>query len=98
MEFYLGRSVRGTPIPGNGVPTQTVKLNGYDYEVRFGKRNRVPREVYQLFVDSQSRSVVPDMERAERAPRANPNGLGGSGYIKYDTQCDYEIELIKEGK
>jgi hypothetical protein len=98
VEFFLGRSYLGVPIPGKGTPVQTVTINGHDFEVEFGKRNRVPREVYQVFVDAQSRSVVPDMEKAERAPRANPNGRGGSGYVKYDTLPNYELDLIKEGK
>ena len=96
VEFYLGRTIRGVTIPGTGVMKQTVRLNGYAYEVTFGSRNKVPKEVYQVFLDSQSRSVVPDLEKAQKAPRPMQE-RGGSGYVKYETQCDYELELIKEG-
>jgi hypothetical protein len=96
VEFYLGRTIRGVNMPDNGQMKQTVRLNGYPYEITFGARNKVPREVYQVFLDSQSRSIVPDMDKAQRAPRPM-QGDHGSGYVKYETQCDYEIELIKEG-
>jgi len=36
------------------------------------------------------------MDKAQRAPRPM-QGERGSGYVKYETQCDYELELIKEG-
>ena len=97
VTFYLGRSINGTPIPGKGDLVQTVRLNGHEYEVTFGARNTVPEEVYQVFKDAQSRSRVPDMDKALRAPRPMQGG-GGSGYVKWETDCDYELELIsKEG-
>ena len=97
VTFYLGRTIRGVNIPGNGQMEQVVKLNGYSYPIKFGARNTVPEDVYKVFLDSQSRSRVPDLEKAQRAPRPM-QGLGGSGYVKYETECDYELELIsKEG-
>ena len=96
VEFYLGRTIRGVNIPGEGQMTQTVRLNGYPYEITFGARNKVPKEVYQVFLDSKSRTLVPDLEKAQRAPRPM-QGSSGSGHVKWEYQGDYEIELIKEG-
>ena len=96
VEFFLSRSVRGVPIPGSGNPVQTVMINGYPFEVKFGARNRVPREVYQVFKDAQSRSIAPNLADAERVPK--PMVGSRMGYADVDTLCDYEMELIKEGK
>jgi len=98
VEFFIGRSYMGVPIPGNTTPIETPSINGHQFRIEMGKRNRVPREVYELYKNAQSRSVVPDMDKAERAPRQDPEGHGGSGYQKTVTLPNYEIELIKEGK
>lgn len=97
VEFFIGRSYMGVPIPGTETPVEYPSINGHVFRVEMGKRNRVPREVYELYKNAQSRSVVPDMERAERAPRP-ADASGGSGYVKTVTLPNYEIELIKEGK
>ncbi len=96
VEFFLSRSVRGVQIPGAAKPVQTVMINGYPFDVTFGARNRVPREVYQVFKDSQSRSIEPNLADAERVPK--PMVGSRMGYSDVDTLCDYEMELIKEGK
>ena len=93
VEFYLGRNVRGATIVGTGTPILRVGINGYKYELKMGEKNTAPREVYDLLLSSQSRTVVPDLERAERAPRQD----GQPGYTKHETLCDYEVALIKEG-
>ena len=92
VEFYLGRNVRGATLEGTGIPILRVGINGYDYELRMGEKNKAPREVYEQLLNSRSRTVVPDLERAERAPR--PAGM--PGYWKEETLCDYEVALIKE--
>ena len=96
VTFYLESSVNGVSIPGTGQMEQTVRLNGYPYKITFGAKNTVPHEVYQVFLDSQSRSVVPDLEKAQKAPRPM-QGDRGSGYVKYETQGDYKTVLIEEG-
>src|SRR2546427_491993 len=95
VEIYLGRNVRGASVEGSGIPILKVGINGYDYELKMGEKNKVPREVYEQLMNSRSRTVVPDVERAERAPRP-ASGLAGSGYTKEETLCDYEVALIKE--
>ncbi len=98
VEFFLGRSVRGVQIPGDGVPEQVVRINGYPYTVQFGKRNRVPEEVYQAFLDSRSRPIRSLDENAKLAPKT-PENLGLNYSATRGMECDYEIELIsKEGK
>ena len=92
VEFYLGRNVRDATIEGTGTPVLRVGINGYKYELRMGEKNTAPKEVYDLLLSSQSRTVVPDLERAERAPKPD-----GQGYTKAETLCDYEVALIKEG-
>ena len=93
VEIYLGRNVRGATVDGPGTPILKVGINGYDYELKMGERNRVPREVYEQLMHSRSRTVVPDVERAERAPKP-----AGHSYLKEETLCDYEVVLIsKEG-
>jgi hypothetical protein len=96
VEFYLGRSVRGVNIPGDGVPEQVVRVNGYPYVVQFGKKNKVPKEVYDIFVNSKSRSVRTLEQNEKRAPRSADNLT--LEYNQWEPQSDYEIELIKEGK
>lgn len=93
-ELYLGRNVRGATLEGTGTPTLQVGINGYNFDMTMGEKNTVPKEVYHVLLDSQSRTRVPDVEKAERAPR--PSGTGG--YSKLETLCDYEVALIKEGK
>ena len=95
VEFYLGRNVRGAQVDGSGVPILVVGINGYDYELKMGEKNTAPREVYEQLMNSRSRTVVPDVERAERAPRPMA-GRAGSGYVKEESLCDYEVALIKE--
>jgi hypothetical protein len=91
VELYLGRNVRGATIDGPGIPILKVGINGYDYELKMGEKNTVPYEVYQQLMNAKSRTVVPDVERAERAPRPL-----GQGYSKEETLCDYEVVLTKE--
>ena len=95
VEFYLGRNVRGAAVDGAGTPLLVVGINGYNYELKMGETNRAPKEVYEQLMNSRSRTVVPDVERAERAPRPSA-GRAGSGYTKEESLCDYEIALIKE--
>ena len=89
VEFYLGRNVRGATVDGTGIPILKVGINGFDYELKMGERNKAPREVYEQLMNSQSRTVVPDVEKAERAPKS---ALGS--YTKVETLCDYEVVLI----
>ena len=96
VEFYLGRNVRGAQVDGTGIPILRVGINGYEYDLKMGENNRVPKEVYLQLLNSRSRTVVPDVERAERAPRPMAGPTGGSGYTKEETLCDYEIAFIKE--
>ena len=92
-KFYLGRNVRGATLDGEGTPILKVGINGFDYELRMGETNEAPYEVYQQLMNSKSRTVVPDVAKAERAPKPL-----GQGYIKMETLCDYEVALIdKEG-
>ena len=91
VEIYLGRTVRGASIDGPGNPELRVGINDYQFDLKMGQRNVVPYEVYQQLLNSRSQTKVPDVERAERAPRP-----AGMGYTKLETICDYEVELIKE--
>ena len=96
VEFWLGRTVNGVTIPGNGTPVQKVTINGHDFEVKFGARNRTPREVYEVFKNANSRNVLPDLAALERAPKPmTDHRMGGSDFR---TLPDYELELLKEGK
>ena len=90
MDIYLGRTVRGAAMDGSGIPILKVGINGFNYELKMGERQRVPYEVYQQLLNSASRTVVPDLERAERAPKP----LGASSYTKVESLCDYEVVLI----
>ena len=92
VEFYLGRNVRGATQEGTGTPILVVGINGYNYELKMGEKNKAPREVYEQLMNSRSRTIVPDLERAERAPKST---LGI--YTKEESLCDYEVALIKEG-
>ena len=92
-KFYLGRNVRGATLEGEGTPILKVGINGFDYELRMGETNEAPYEVYQQLMNSQSRTQVPDLARAERAPKPF-----GQGSTKLETLCDYEVALIEEGK
>lgn len=95
VEFYLGRTVRGTQIPGSGHQYQDVNVNGYSYRVYFGKKNTVPRAVYEVFKNAQSRSIQTLDDRSKVAP-----GSKDALTLNYsnETVCDYDIELLKEGK
>lgn len=93
VEIYLGRNVRGAQLEGQGTPILPVDINAYSYELRMGEKNVVPRDVYQQILNSQSRTLVPDMEKAEKSPRP----FGQPGHVIEQSLCDYEVALIKEG-
>ena len=98
VAFYLARSIQGQAIPGNKDVVQTCKINGYPYEIKFGAENTVPREVYEVFQNSLSRTVIPDLTKAMRNPRQMSNPMDGSGYKTTEQVQDYEMHLIKEEK
>ena len=97
VKFYLGKSIRGVAIPGNGQMVQSMNINGYTEKLTFVAVNELPREYYEVLMNSQSRSIVPDLEKAIKVPH-NTGGIMGSGYLKEEVLCDYEVQLIKEDK
>ena len=98
VTFYLGRGIRGVASTANPEQYVPVGINGYDYRLKMGAKNTVPRSVYDQLMNSRSRTVVVDLEKANKAPRAWNGGGGVSNSPKrYETLMDYEIEFIKEG-
>lgn len=96
VEFYLGRGIRGVSSSAHGEQYLPVGINGYNTMLKMGARNTVPKDVYLQLMNSQSRTVVVDVEKAARKPRPatqyrQPDAL------KTEMLMDYEVELIKEG-
>ncbi len=91
VEFYLGRGVRGVQGTQDG-EILPVNVNGHDYQVQFGKKNKVPKEVYDVLMNSQSRTRVVDVREAEERPRHQ--SAFGRPPVKEEYVRDYEIELI----
>ena len=98
VELYLGRGIRGVTSQGTQEQFVPVGINGYNYMLKMGARNTVPKEVYDQLMNSRSRTVVVDAEKAARNPR-QPLGQHREDIMKTETLMDYEVELIsKEGK
>jgi hypothetical protein len=97
VTFYLGKGIRGASVVSDHDQFLPVGINGYQYKLKMGARNTVPKEVYQVLMNSRSRSVVVDVEKASRHPR--PFGTPPTqDQLRYEQLADYEIELIKEEK
>ena len=98
VTFYLGRGIRGVATQTDRQQYVPVGVNGYNYTLKMGAKNTVPRDVYQQLMNSRSRSVVVDLEKAQKSPQPwAGGGFGSNSPKRYETLMDYEIELIKEG-
>ena len=99
VEFYLGKSIRGAALQTDAEQFLPVGINGYQYSLKMGARNKVPKEVYEQLMNSRSRTVVVDVEKASRNPRTQNNYRTPSAdQTRTETLSDYEVEFIKEDK
>ena len=100
VEFYLGKGIRGVTSNAQREQFVPVSINGYPPTMlKMGARNRVPKDLYDVLMNSRSRTVVLDVEKAARNPRpATAYGAPGRDQLKVEELMDYEIEFIKEDK
>ena len=97
VTIYVGRGIRGVASQSERAQVLPVGINGYEYKVPLGAKSTVPRAVYQQMMNSRSRTVVVDLEKANKAPREFSGSAYSNSPTKTETLMDYEIELLKEG-
>ena len=96
VEIFTARSYRGVPVHDTSF---MVAVNGFKYKVRAGGRCIVPKQVYEVMKNAQSRRKVADVKQAERLAdlglRTDKN-MNENPPLRDEGFCDYEVELIKE--
>lgn len=90
-EFYLGKGIRGVQGMEEG-EVLPINVNGHTFEVQFGKKNKVPKEVYDVLMNAKSRTQVTDVREAEERPRHQ--SAFGRPPVRHEYVQDYEVELL----
>lgn len=98
VRFFLGRSIRGASLGDDREQFVPVGINGHaNYNLQMGKEHTVPREVYEQLMNSASRTVTVDVDKAQRDPRAQES-IRQPNHLKTMTLQDYEVHLIEKEK
>lgn len=91
VEFYLGANSqyqKGEEIP--------VKVNGYEYGVIVGQRNKLPQEVLEVLQNAKSQTEVPSLDAVDPHRRGVPRKQEDFFRPKteYTYQSDFDIEVL----
>ena len=92
-KFQMARSIRGVQIMDDKPFSQPVGINGFTVEINFGAINEQPDEILQALLNAKSKTIVVDVDRAERNPRDLK--AGERAPMRTETICDYEIFVIE---
>lgn len=77
VEFYLERQQFMDPSKHYAI---TVKVNGYEFQAVFGRKNRLPKAVVEVL--KNARSAIHPMKNASRVDRV----MGGEGRSQSEFQ------------